>query len=574
MEKFKYQQIYQQLVMPVYQNNDLTTGCTKNLTGEVAHFGERVANIEGFSRLLWGEAFNDDGRKSQLFKDICRGILAGVDPDSTFYWGKVSDYGQQFVEMVALSVFLIESKVDFWDKLTTYEQENITTYLNQIVEGKVWLNNWQFFKVMVQVAFYKLEVACFSEKHLFDTLKVVHSFYLDEGIYTDGKNNSKDYYMSFCFHFYGLLYDRYMSDFDGKNSGIFRERMQAYLPAYLALFDNDGVAIPYGRSLSYRFAQGALLSMIALSGKIQVDDAILAHLLEGHITYWLKQEIFKTDRTLSIGYAYPNMIMAESYNSSGSPYWAFKFFALLACSSNNKIFGVEKEKLPLGRQHFQVGNFIADRTLDQAFFYPVNNTSGQFAFKDKYNKFVYSTKFGFSISKGIMSIDEGVFDNTLAIKDLDTSLFLTKTKETTFEILSDRLVFCWSPRKAIKIKTTIIPKGNSHLRIHEIETEVPIEIFDIGFANDALDLQLVQISEVTNKIHLKTPYGKTGSENISGYEEVFSQPTIPNTHLLFKRAIISGLKASLSPGSYVFESSHYAYYQQEEQTKRSEPNEY
>lgn len=32
---------------------------------------------------------------------------------------------------------------------------------------------------------------------------------------------------------------------------------------------------------------------------------------------------------LTIGYAYPNILMSENYNVPGSPYWCMKAFAFL-----------------------------------------------------------------------------------------------------------------------------------------------------------------------------------------------------------------------------------------------------
>lgn len=43
-----------------------------------------------------------------------------------------------------------------------------------------------------------------------------------------------------------------------------------------------------------------------------------------------QQPIFNNDGTLSIGYAYPNLNIADQYISPGSPYWAFKIFLPLA----------------------------------------------------------------------------------------------------------------------------------------------------------------------------------------------------------------------------------------------------
>jgi len=562
MEKTYYEKIYQSQIEAVANISDLTTG-RANLSGEVAHFGEEIAKIEGFLRLLWGEAFNISGRKSAYFKDLCKGILNGVNPESKHFWGEIPDYGQLFVEMVALSVFLIETKEHFWDTIIYKEKENITSYMNQITEANITKNNWQFFKVIVQMAFYKLKSSHFSAESLSQFIEIVNSYYKDEGFYTDGDTNSKDYYISWAFHYYGLLYDRYMSEYDPKNCEIFVKRAQEYVGAYLAHFDNNGIAVPFGRSLAYRFAQGALLSMMALTKKVKIDTEILATLLYKHITYWHNSDMLKPDGTLSVGYTYASTLMAENYNSAGSPYWAFKYYAILGCDALDEVFNSNEKTLDDEKISFKTGNFISQRTPTQTLFYPVNNTATTTGYKDKYQKFVYSSKFAFSVSKGVAHLDEGAFDNTLAIKDSDTGLFLTKLQEETFEVTEEYVSFTWSPKTGINIKTTIIPNGDRHKRIHEISTAIPIEIFDIGFAND--DLDATTRSQVTwcgnYEATVVTPYGKTGSVNLSGYDEVLVEKTYPMTHLLFKKAILTGLCAKIEAGDYTFESEHYSYYE-------------
>lgn len=560
MNKKYYIDAYESLIRPVEKGSDLTTGRIQ-VSGEIALFKNDIAQIEGFLRLLWGEAFYTDGRQNERFKALCSGILAGVDKSASTYWGDIPDFGQLFVEMVSLSVFLIESKTDFWDVLKDCQKEQIASYMNQITTANIPQNNWQFFKVMVHVAFYQLESPYFSKEALESGLRIVNGYYLDEGFYADGANNSKDYYISWGFHYYGLLFNRYMKRYDEAMCAEFVRRTKRYLPAYLAHFDGDGVAVPFGRSLSYRFAQAALLSVVVLTKEIEISSALVGGLLGGHLRYWLSLEIFKSDGTLAVGYGYPNMHMAENYNSAGSNYWAFKFFALLSAKETDAVFGGQTEKLSLERQSFATGNFIAQRTSDAAFFYPVNNSATTFGYKDKYNKFVYNSKFAFSISKGLNHLEEGAFDNTLAIKDPDTGLFLTKMSESTFDVLADCLTFTWSPKSTIQVTTTIIPEGNVHRRVHRITTSETIEVFDMGFANDVTTVKREGVDKTETQVVITTPTGKTWSEGVLGYDEVIHIQTTPHTHLLFKVAVMTGVKAVLDPGVHVLESLHGCVYE-------------
>ena len=57
----------------------------------------------------------------------------------------------------------------------------------------------------------------------------------------------------------------------------------------------------------------------------------------------------------------------------------------------------------------------------------------------KYSKFVYSTKFGFSVPKAGITYEEGAFDNTLALSR-DGEYFRTKKR---YEVVKQqRLLLC------------------------------------------------------------------------------------------------------------------------------------
>jgi hypothetical protein len=48
----------------------------------------------------------------------------------------------------------------------------------------------------------------------------------------------------------------------------------------------------------------------------------------------------------TIGYRYPNLIMAEIYNAPGSPLWALKTFLLLALPDDHPYWNAEAADYP------------------------------------------------------------------------------------------------------------------------------------------------------------------------------------------------------------------------------------
>ena len=62
----------------------------------------------------------------------------------------------------------------------------------------------------------------------------------------------KDYYVSFGIHFYCLLYARFMEKEDPEHTALFKERSKTFSESFIYWFDDEGKALPFGRSLTYR----------------------------------------------------------------------------------------------------------------------------------------------------------------------------------------------------------------------------------------------------------------------------------------------------------------------------------
>ena len=113
-----------------------------------------------------------------------------------------------------------------------------------------------------------------------------------------------------------------------------------------------GAAIPFGRSLTYRFAIAGFWSAAAYAG-VELphpldDPGVVKGLVLRHLRWWAaKHDIFSTDGTLNIGFLYPNMFMCEDYNSPQSVYWCMKALCILSLSSKHP-FGRSEER-PLHR---------------------------------------------------------------------------------------------------------------------------------------------------------------------------------------------------------------------------------
>lgn len=242
-----------------------TEGCAGLRLGDfAAHYGERSAHMEAFSRMLWGLApLWSQGGGADWLPLFRRGLVNGTDPDHPAYWGTVGDYDQKIVEMasIALTLMLCGERLEF----TPREAENLHRWLAGVEGRALPQNNWLFFRVLVQTAFRRMGWP-WNREQLEADLDRLEDWYLGEGWYCDGQPSQVDYYVPFGMHYYGLIYARFTEEDDPVRSRRFRDRAARFTQDYLYWFEDGGRAVPFGRSLTYRFGQCAFFSALAFAG--------------------------------------------------------------------------------------------------------------------------------------------------------------------------------------------------------------------------------------------------------------------------------------------------------------------
>lgn len=294
------------------------------------NYDRKAETMEAFSRPLWGLVpFWAGGGTEAGFEEIYRlGLVAGTDPTGDEFWGGFHAFDQKFVEMAAISYGLILTPGKLWDPLSDREKDRLADWLYGINQYELPVCNWILFAVLVNVALMKLERKYDAGK-LEKYLQGVEEFYLGDGWYQDGDSGQKDYYVSFAIHFYCLFYARVMGEEDPERCRIYKERAMLFGKIFIYWFDEDGAALPFGSSLTYRFAQVSFWSACLMAGVYPYPVEVIKGLIVRHMQDWLKKPVFDRDHILTIGYAYPDLVMGERYNGPGSPYWSLKTFAFL-----------------------------------------------------------------------------------------------------------------------------------------------------------------------------------------------------------------------------------------------------
>lgn len=452
--------------------------------GTAARYDDKTIGLEGFSRILWGLVPLWAGCDSNFMQqEILAGIKAGTRSSNPEGWGKLGNSHQAFVEMAPMALGLLLTPEKVWEPLSEKEKAEFQNWVYQINDYSLPVNNWYFFRVLVNVALQSAGV-CNAEHKIEEDLQTIESFYLGDGWYSDGKTKQRDYYISFAIHFYSMIYVKFRGEADKARCERFCTRARKFAKDFIYWFSENGEAIPYGRSLTYRFAQCAFWCAAVFAGVDVFPLGVLKGIINRHFRYWFSKPILDRSGSLTIGYGYPNLNMAEGYNAPGSPYWAFKSFLILALPESHPFWNAAEEPLPemasvkkleypmmlVSRQ--DKDNVVVLASGQYPDFDPVHSA-------EKYAKFAYSTRYGFHVPRSYYSLDQAAPDNMLAFCRDGVYFVRRRCKEVVVEENSIKSI--WSPMSGIEVTTTLEICKKGHKRTHTITLDFPCEAVECGF---------------------------------------------------------------------------------------------
>lgn len=512
--------------------------------------------MEAFSRPLWALVpFWMGGGKDAEFEKIYReGLAHGTDPTHPEYWGGFGDYDQRFVEMAAIASGIIFTPQIVWEPLTPEEKQHLANWLYGINEYVIPDCNWQFFMILVNVALKKRGCRYCAEK-LESGLQKIESYYLSGGWYRDGGSAQKDYYISFALHYYGLLYSVAMEQEDPDRCRRFRERAEVFAGDFIYWFDENGAALPYGRSLAYRFGQAAFWSAYVFAGLKTIPLHVVKGILARHLNWWDSQKMYDRDGILTIGYAYPNLIMAERYNAPGSPYWGMKTLLCLALPDAHPFWSVEAAPLPKLQsvKALPFADMLMHRHSGDVIAYPagVCEKYGHGHVPEKYSKFAYSTRFGFSVARSQIVLHENAPDSALAfVIDGDDYVFTRKISES-YEVKENQVISVWQPFPGIRVISTVTPTEHGHVRTHQIESQYDCTAYDCGYSVEKFTEGYVQKADgVCAEVSFERMGCRVQGRGPEAKGLVIEAD--PNTDVLYPNGSIPAVSYRIQKGETVF----------------------
>ncbi|WP_326468388.1 DUF2264 domain-containing protein [Enterobacter wuhouensis] len=514
-----------------------------------AHYATDIAQMEGLSRALWGLfPLMAGGDATPFSEKYITAIRLGTDPQSAGYWGEAGPYDQRLVEMAAYGLGLSLLGDKLLDRFTEREVMNLHAWLSQITDAQMPDSNWNYFAIMVQLGFKRAGLP-YDQAAIDRRFALMDAYYLGDGWYSDGPGRPKDYYISMAFHFYGLIYATLSGD--EARADVLRERSRLFAEDFIYWSAADGASVPFGRSLTYRFAMVAFWSAVAFSGLQVFTPGIVKGIILRHLRWWQQQPMTDRDGILTLGFAYPNLAMCEDYNSPGSPYWALKTYLILALPEAHPFWLADEEPLPALAEkhvipHAQQILIHAEKsqhvTLLTAGQLELNNYVNTDA---KYTKFAYSSRFGFTIERGRFGLKHAACDSMLLLADGD-DYYRGRRACDAVRVDENSIYSRWSPWHDVHIDTWQVPFGEWHLRLHRINSARALQTAEGGFA----------VMKTEHQIRERGCYlaAENGSSLIVDLSPAIArQPdsivTPPNSSIMFPEcASIPLLKTDLPPG--------------------------
>ncbi|MEZ0217701.1 MAG: DUF2264 domain-containing protein, partial [Rariglobus sp.] len=229
-------------------------------------FDPCAQDMESFARPLWAWIpLTASTGTNEEWPEILRGLTNALNPEHPQAWGEQEDVDQRSVETTVLALGLCLVPESLWTPLSAAEQTRLARWLYQINQVNLPANNWRWFRVFVNLGLRSVGQP-WDQAVMERDLVVLDSLYLDDGWSMDGpRGNRGDYYNGMALQSYALIYSKLAADLDPARAAVFRERAVRFARQFLHWFSADGTAVPFGRSLIYRFAQGSFWSALVFA---------------------------------------------------------------------------------------------------------------------------------------------------------------------------------------------------------------------------------------------------------------------------------------------------------------------
>ncbi|MGZ0711898.1 DUF2264 domain-containing protein (plasmid) [Coraliomargarita sp. W4R53] len=328
------------------------SGARFDFPGRPSQQGAIIDGLEGFARSFQLAAFLSIGEASpaaQRHLDrYLTGLIAGTSPTSEEAWEPIGHVGgpggQSQVEAanIALCLHLTRSKT--WDVLTPTQQDQVVDWLRPALDKETSPNNWYLFGMTIGSF---LEAVGRGDEQtrwaIARALEMIEEWYRGRGWYSDGDGDAYDHYVGWAMHLYPLLHARLRPD--PALETLLGTRLSTFLETFSRTFDRTGAPVYMGRSMTYRTATVAALSLGAITGHTPLTPGQSRRIMSANLRYFFERDATH-DGIFTAGWHGPHEASLQRYSGPGSPYWAAKGFSALMLPATHELWTATESSVP------------------------------------------------------------------------------------------------------------------------------------------------------------------------------------------------------------------------------------
>ena len=341
------------------------------------------------------------GYKGSISKPFLNAIIRGTDPKSDGYWGEPLPNDQIGVSF-AWGVYICPER--FWNPLTDQQKQNLLAYLRKQSYNSTYSNNHYYFHMFATALLEKYGVESNREHHtrMFGRLM---GWYRGDGWFIDGGNRGFDYYNLWGFQLFNQMLYRYDPVWREQFGEEIQRTSSRFLETFPYLFGRDGGPIPWGRSLSYRFANNAAIAWAVINGNNTLPPGLARRIASGNMKYFWENGCLGDNKLLNMGYRGMNLSVPENYLIPGDPYFALHGLACVLMPEDHPFWTEQEEAMPADAAGGKTAVAGAEMVLrvspvdGEARMYPVGQPCNRTIWQSpiKYGQHAYSSALGFCL---------------------------------------------------------------------------------------------------------------------------------------------------------------------------------
>ena len=346
---------------------------------------------------------NVPGYKGSITQPFINAYIHGTDPSDPLYWGEPQK-ADQTGSGIVLGLYLAPER--FWDPLTDIQKKNLLTYLEKNSINPTWDNNHYLFHLLTTRFLEEHGGNGYREYHT-AKLERLLGWYRGDGWYIDGDNRGFDYYNLWGFQ----LYMNWILRFDPLWSARYGDRIRDISSKFMGtapyLYSRSSGHIPWGRSLTYRFAADAAIGWNVINGNGDMDPGLARRLMSGDLKYFLDHGAVSENGLIEVGYRGKNTALAEHYNSPLDSYFATQSFCVLLLPEDHPFWTAVEKPSPAdrqgGRKAIKAGGFVLNVRPDgdaRIYFAGQTYDRTHWQASAKYMQEAYSADLGFCVAGG------------------------------------------------------------------------------------------------------------------------------------------------------------------------------